>query len=69
MSGINKSEVAFLEKVIVLAEILEDLDEWDRPKVKMPDCPKCGEDELGVIHANLILCYRCGWKLEASSKE
>ena len=45
-------------------DILNDLDEWDRPKVKLPDCPKCDNDELGVIHANLVLCYFCGWRLE-----
>jgi ribosomal protein L37AE/L43A len=43
---------------------LGDLDEFDRPRRKLPDCPKCDEDELGVIHADLILCYRCGWKVE-----
>jgi ribosomal protein L37AE/L43A len=41
-----------------------ELDEYGTPKTKMPDCPRCGDDELGVIHECLILCYKCGWKLE-----
>ena len=51
-----------VEKII---DIMSDLDEFGTPKVKLPDCPKCDEDELGVIHADLILCYRCGWKVES----
>lgn len=39
------------------------LDEWGLPRAKLPDCPRCGEDELGVIHEGLVLCYRCGWEL------
>lgn len=54
----------FIAQVEQILAILEDLDEHDRPKVKMPDCPKCGGDELGVVHANLVLCYLCGWKIE-----
>lgn len=59
-------DAVFLQKAEDLADILCDLDEHDRPKKKLPNCPKCDEDELGVIHANLILCYRCRWKMEAS---
>ena len=56
---------AAVEKLIA---IMEDLDEYGTPKVKLPNCPKCDEDELGVIHENLTLCYRCGWKIEARIK-
>ncbi len=58
------NEPGFSKAVARLVDILYDLDEFDRPKVKLPDCPKCDEDELGVIHADLLLCYRCGWKIE-----
>jgi ribosomal protein L37AE/L43A len=54
----------FSATVNKLIDILNDLDEFGGPKVKLPNCPKCDEDELGVIHANLILCYSCRWKLE-----
>lgn len=40
-----------------------ELDEWGTPTAKLPDCPQCGEDELGVIHSGLLMCYRCGWEL------
>jgi len=36
--------------------------EWGVPKEKMPDCPFCGLDELGLIHDDEILCYYCGVK-------
>lgn len=39
-----------------------ELDEYDRPIEKLPDCPSCEEDELGVINAGTVLCYFCGWK-------
>lgn len=41
-----------------------ELDEWDTPKAKLPNCPRCGDDELGVIHRNYMMCYACGWELE-----
>ena len=62
------NEAKFLARVELLADILDGLDEFDTPKRKLPNCPRCDEDELGVIHANLILCYKCGWKMEASLK-
>jgi len=44
-----------------------ELPEWDetelKPKSKMPDCPRCGEDELGMLHAELTMCYACGFKI------
>ncbi len=43
--------------------ILEDPDEWGRPRVKPPDCPRCGEDELAVLGDLLVMCYGCGWSL------
>lgn len=43
-----------------------ELPEWDekelKPTAKMPNCPRCGEDELGMLHAELTICYACGWK-------
>ena len=45
-----------------LISILDNLDEFGTPKVKLPDCPKCQMDELSVMHADLVLC---GWRLES----
>jgi uncharacterized protein (DUF983 family) len=31
---------------------------------KLPDCPKCGEDELWLKHISFTVqlkCYLCGW--------
>lgn len=39
-----------------------EMDEWNTPAEKMPNCPRYGEDELGVIHRGRILCYACGWE-------
>ena len=47
-----------------LLSILGSLDEYGTPTEKLPNCPRCDEDELGVIHERLILCYSCGWRLE-----
>ena len=33
------------------------------PKAKLPNCPHCDEDELGLLHKEEILCYACGWRL------
>ena len=38
-----------------------------RPKKKLPDCPKCGEDELGMINTNYIFCYNCTTDYSRSS--
>lgn len=35
-------------------------DEYGIPVSKMPNCPKCGEDELGMIHPMYAICYACG---------
>lgn len=40
-----------------------DLDEHDTPKQKLPNCPRCGDDELGVIHPGYMMCYACGWEM------
>lgn len=34
--------------------------EWGTPISKMPNCPVCNEDELGMIHPNYTICYSCG---------
>lgn len=43
------------------------LPEWDekeqRPESKMPICPRCDRDELGMIHAYLTVCYWCGLQI------
>jgi ribosomal protein S27AE len=41
-----------------------ELDEHGTPTAKLPDCPVCGDDELGVIHADLMVCYACGYRVE-----
>jgi hypothetical protein len=66
---IPMNEPAFSATVTRLIGILDDLDEYDRPKKRLPECPKCDEDELGVIHPGLIMCYRCGWNLRSKLKE
>jgi hypothetical protein len=39
------------------------LDEYGTPLEKLPDCPKCGMDELGVVNEECMMCYACGWEL------
>lgn len=41
---------------------LPECDELGRPKEKMPDCPKCGNDEFGMIAPGEAFCYSCGFK-------
>lgn len=38
-----------------------ELDTYGTPTSKLPNCPRCEEDELGVIHAKYLLCYVCGY--------
>lgn len=38
---------------------LPEVDEWGVPLSKMPDCPQCGEDELGLIETDRAFCYQC----------
>lgn len=57
------NDPGFTKTVNELLDILGDLDEFDTPKRKLPNCPRCDEDELGVIHADYLLCYRCGWSI------
>ena len=42
-----------------------DVDDWGRPTRKMPICPKCGNDELGLITKDVVICYQCRWKTES----
>lgn len=42
---------------------LPELDEWGTPTAKLPNCPRCGADELGVIHPGWMFCYGCCWEL------
>ena len=39
---------------------LPEVDEYGTPQTKMPNCPNCGEDELGLIWKNEAFCYLCG---------
>lgn len=53
------------EELTGLKEILRcELNDYGSPKAKMPDCPVCGEDELGVINEKRIFCYRCCFEVE-----
>lgn len=63
----NKDELAFLQQTEELADILCDLDEWGRPKKNLPNCPQCGEDELGIVHPGWMTCYSCNWELRSNN--
>ena len=39
---------------------LPDVDEWGVPLDKVPNCPNCGEDELGMVQADRAVCNLCG---------
>lgn len=39
------------------------LDEHDTPTAKLPNCPRCDDDELGVIHRDFMMCYACRWEI------
>jgi len=41
---------------------IPDCDEWGVPVEKMPGCPRCGEDELGMQYPGQVLCYWCAWR-------
>jgi len=34
-------------------------DEWGTPLAKMPDCPRCEDDELGMLQPGFAVCYAC----------
>lgn len=36
------------------------IDEYGTPKTKMPSCPLCDHDELGLIQPDMAYCYACG---------
>ena len=36
-----------------------EVNQYGTPKQKLPDCPSCGLDELGLI-GHYLLCYACG---------
>lgn len=40
--------------------VLPDCDAWGTPLEKMPVCPRCGEDELGMTAPHFAFCYVCG---------
>ena len=35
-----------------------------KPESKMPDCPNCEEDELGMICKDYAICYRCKCEID-----
>lgn len=39
--------------------VLPIVDENGTPKTKMPNCPRCGEDELGMIQSDVAVCNWC----------
>lgn len=39
---------------------LPSCDAWGVPTEKMPRCPHCREDELGMMRPGHALCYACG---------
>ena len=42
--------------------IIPECDEWGVPLEKMPRCPSCGADELGMQRPGQVLCYMCTWR-------
>lgn len=43
---------------------LPETDEHGTPREKMPDCPRCGEDELGMLRPSYAFCYACGFEID-----
>ena len=39
---------------------LPDVDSYGVPLTKMPNCPNCGSDELGMVQAARAVCNACG---------
>lgn len=37
---------------------------WGAPLERMPHCPRCGEDELGMLRPGYAFCYVCGHVIE-----
>lgn len=44
--------------------LLPACDAYGTPLEPMPCCPRCGEDELGMLRAGYALCYVCGHEIE-----
>ena len=49
------------------------LPDWDednqRPKTKMPVCPRCKAEELEMIEEDRVVCYVCGLNLIKIGKD
>lgn len=43
---------------------LPETDKYGTPLKKMPDCPRCGEDELGMIYPGFAVCYNCHFQVD-----
>jgi len=44
-------------------------DQFGAPAEKMPDCPSCGEDELGMITPGRAFCYVCAvWYVDRDAR-
>jgi hypothetical protein len=41
-----------------------ELDEHGKLKEKLPNCPACGEDEVGLVNPLMLMCCKCNWTLE-----
>lgn len=63
------NEPGFSRIIRKLFVILDDLNSYGTPRQKLPNCPKCDNDELGVISPNLIMCYNCSWRMVSEPKE
>ncbi len=44
---------------VIHIDNLPDVGEHATPLSKMPNCPNCGEDELGMLTADRATCYCC----------
>ena len=38
---------------------LPQCDKWGVPVEKMPNCPNCLQDELGMLKDGIAFCYAC----------
>ena len=58
-AGGNVNQSSLRQEVVLLPGV----DEWGVPLAKMPRCPRCNADELGMIHEDYALCYACSMRL------
>ena len=46
----------------------ESVDEYGTPKHKLPDCPRCENDELSMLNTESIFCNVCAIYFEPKAK-